>query len=475
LIAAHTALLEWIDRPTRPRRRLSWAPMDLTLQLVTVVLLLLANAIFVLAEFSFASVRRERITDLAEQGQSWARSVLDALDNLERYVPAIQLGVTMSSIALGWVGVPALARLIQPGLESVIGETAAFVTSGAIALGVAFLLLTLLHVALAELVPKSVALQYPEPAARSVLLPVRLTLAIFRPLNFIIREFARRLLAIFGVEPATGPGRIYTEDELRNIVAASRIGGELVKTEEEIIRRAFVFHDYNAESIMVPRTELIALPLNVSWDELLEALSTHRFGRYPVYERDIDDIQGILYVKELAPILATSSPGEMPAIAAIMRPAFTVPTSIPIDALLEEMRTRGTHLAIVVDEYGGTAGMVTLDDILERVLGEVPDEFERTAPDIVAEVDGWARVDGLTLLSDINDHFDLELQADETNTIGGFVFFELGHRPRVGDTIMIDGYAVRVERLDGLRISQVRFIPTERGDEYAQPESSSEE
>lgn len=435
--------------------------MELTFQLVTLVLLLVANAIFVLAEFSFASVRRERITELADEGEGWATALLSAIDNLERYVPAIQLGVTMSSIALGWVGVPAVARVLQPPLETLLNEPIAFVTAGALALAVAFVLLTLVHVALAELVPKSVALQYPEPVARGVLTPVWLTLILFRPLNFIIRFIARRLLSLAGMQPAAGPGRIYTEDELRNIVAASRIGGELVKTEEDIIRRAFVFHDYTAESIMVPRTELISLPLQVTWDELLETLSMYKFGRYPIYERDIDDIQGVLYVKELVPLLATARPGQMPAIARLMRPAFTVPTSIAIDSLLEEMRTRGTHLAIVVDEYGGTAGMVTLDDILERVLGEVPDEFERTAPDIVPEADGWARVDGLTLLSDINDYFYLDLQADETNTIGGYVFFELGRQPRVGDTILIEGYAVRVERLDGLRISEVRFIPAD--------------
>jgi CBS domain containing-hemolysin-like protein len=435
--------------------------MDLTFQLVILVFLFIANAIFVLAEFSFASVRRERLTDLADEGEGWATSLLAAIDNLERYVPAIQLGVTMSSIALGWVGVPALAQVIRPPFDALMGESAGLVTAGAVALGVAFVLLTLVHVALAELIPKSIALQYPEPVARSVLTPVWLTLNIFRPFNFVIRLTARRILAVLGIEPVTGPGRIYTEDELRNIVAASRLGGELVKTEEEIIRRAFVFHDYTAESIMVPRTELVTLPLQVSWDEMVDTLTTNKYGRYPIYDRDIDDIQGVLYVKELVPMLATAVPGEMPEITQLMRPAFTVPTSIPIDALLEEMRTRGTHLAIVVDEYGGTAGMVTLDDILERVLGEVPDEFERTAPDIVAEADGWARVDGLTLLSDVNDYFGLELEADETNTIGGFVFFELGHQPRVGDTVMIDSYAVRVERLDGLRISEVRFIPAD--------------
>jgi CBS domain containing-hemolysin-like protein len=433
--------------------------MDLSPQLIAVFLLLAINAVFVMAEFSFASVRRERLQDLADEGAEWARSLLVALDNLDRYVPAIQLGVTGSSIALGWIGVPALASLIQPWIETVASESIAFVTASAIALAVAFVLLTLVHVSLAELVPKSIALDRPEPVARAMRTPVWLTLTLFRPFNFTIRFVAERVLAMFGVQPAAGPGRIYTENELRNIVAASRMGGELVKTEEEIIRRAFVFHDFTAEHIMVPRTELVSIPLDVGWDELINTLSSNKFGRYPVYERDIDDISGVLYVKELVPRLAMSSPGEMPDITRLMRPAFTVPTSIPIDSLLEEMRTRGTHLAIVVDEYGGTAGMVTLDDILERVLGEVPDEFERAAPDIVPEADGWARVDGLTLLSDVNEYFHLELEADETNTIGGFVFFELGHQPRVGDTIIIDGYAIRVERLDGLRISEVRFIP----------------
>jgi CBS domain containing-hemolysin-like protein len=444
--------------------------MDLSLQLIAVLLLLAANALFVLAEFSFASVRRERITDLAEIGVGWARSLLRALDHLDRYVPAIHLGITMSSIALGWVGVPALAELLRPAFESFMDDGAAAISAGAVSLGVGFLLLTVLHVALVELIPKSIALQYPEPIARGVLAPVRMMLNLFRPLNFLIRVIARRILTLVGVEPVIGPGRIYTEEELRNIVAASRLGGELVKTEEEIIRRAFVFHDYSAESIMVPRTELIALSLHAGWDDVLDVLTAHKFGRYPVYDRDIDDIQGILYVKELVPLLARAEPGKLPAIAGIMRPAFTVPTSIPIDALLEEMRSRGTHVAVVVDEYGGTAGMVTLDDILERVLGEVPDEFERTVPDIVEEVDGWARVDGLTLLSDINEHFGLSVEADETNTIGGYVFFELGHQPRVGDTIMIDGYAVRVEGLDGLRISQVRFIPTNAEDVDPHPD-----
>ncbi len=446
--------------------------MDLTLQLVALVLLLIVNAIFVMAEFSFASVRRERLTDLADGGEGWASALLSAVDNLERYVPAIQLGVTGSSIALGWVGVPALAEVLRSPLNAVVGESAAFVTAGALALAIAFILLTMMHVVLAELVPKSVALQYPEPVARGVLTPVWMTLNLFRPFNFLTSLAARKLLNLAGVQPAVGPGRIYTEDELRNIVAASRIGGELVKTEEEIIRRAFVFHDYTAESIMVPRTELISLPIEVTWDELLDTLTTYKFGRYPIHDDGIDNIQGVLYVKELVPMLATARPGELPDIPRLMRPAFTVPTSIPIDALLEEMRTRGTHLAIVVDEYGGTAGMVTLDDILERVLGEVPDEFERTAPDIVAEPDGWARVDGLTLLSDVNDYFHLDLQADETNTIGGYVFFELGHQPQVSDTIMIDGYAIRVERLDGLRISEVRFIPAEidEGDELRDDE-----
>jgi CBS domain containing-hemolysin-like protein len=436
--------------------------MNVPLQLIAVVVLLAVNSLFVLAEFALASVRRGQVEDRADAGNRRARLLLQALDDLDRFVPAVQLGITMSSIALGWIGVPALAALIEPALAPLLGEPVAFVSAVLVAFLLAFLLLTLLHVILAEILPRSVALQYPEALASAAISPVRLFLTVFRPLILLSNAIARQTLRLIGVTPSLGPGRIYTEDELRNIVAASRQGGELVKTEADIIRRAFVFHDYTAESIMVPRTELVALPVGATLSEMLDLMTQHKFGRYPVFGRDLDDILGILYVKELVPAVARSVAGAGIDVEALMRSALTVPTSIPIDALLEEMRSRGTHVAIVVDEYGGTAGMVTLDDILERVLGEVPDEFEPSAPDIVQEPDGWARVDGLTLLSDVNEYFHLDLEADETNTIGGYVFFELGHQPRVGDTVTIDGYAVRVEALDGLRIAELRFIPTDQ-------------
>jgi CBS domain containing-hemolysin-like protein len=438
--------------------------MNASLQLIAVGGLLLANALFVLAEFAFASARRGAVEEQAHAGNRRAAALLQTLDRLDHFIPAAQLGITMSSIAIGWLGVPALARVLEPVVQTVISDDLASITAAVASLVVSFLVLTLLHVVLAELIPKSVAVQSPEPVAAVALGPIRAFSFVFRPLIAISNAVARWGLHAVGIEPAIGPGRIYTEDELRNIIAASRQGGELVKTEADIIRRAFVFHDYMAESIMVPRTELVAVPIDATRRHLLDLMSQHQFGRYPVYGRDLDDIRGILHVKELVAQLARA--GDDLDVTSLMRPVLTVPTSIPLDSLLEEMRSRSTHVAIVVDEYGGTAGMVTLDDILERVLGEVPDEFEVSAPDIVQEADGWARVDGLTLLTDVNDYFDLDLQADETNTVGGYVFFALGRQPRVGDTVAIDGYAVRVEALDGLRIAEVRFIPTEMPVEY---------
>ncbi len=212
---------------------------------------------------------------------------------------------------------------------------------------------------------------------------------------------------------------------------------------------------------MVPRTELVAIPVDATLQEVADLIARYKFGRYPVYGRDLDDILGVLYVKDLVPVLTGRQDQATFSVRPLLRPVLPVPTSIRIDALLEEMKRHRTHVAIVVDEFGGTAGMVTLDNIMERVVGDVPDEFERVAPEIVDEPDGTARVNGLTLLADVNEHFGLDLESEDSNTIGGYVFSRLGHRPQVGETVDVGPYQIRVEALDGLRIAEVRFLPVD--------------
>jgi CBS domain containing-hemolysin-like protein len=288
--------------------------------------------------------------------------------------------------------------------------------------------------------------------------PVRIFLTTFRPIIFTMNWVGQSFLHLVGVQPAVGHSLIYTEEELRLIVAASTESGELFETEEEIIRRAFVFHDFTADDIMVPRTELIAAPAGATLDYVTELIRAHKFGQYPVFGRDLDDILGVFYVKDLVDfVLGGETERSAFDLRRVLRPVLTVPESLPIDSLLDEMKLHRTHLAIAVDEYGGTAGMVTLDDIMERVVGEVPDEFDLPGQDIIDEPDGSARVNGLTHLSDIREHFGLDLEADESTTIGGFVFSALGQRPELGDDVVVGPYVIEVTALDGLRIAEVRF------------------
>ncbi len=442
--------------------------MDVALKLVAVLALVIINGFFVATEFALVSVRRSRIESLVAEGNQRARKVWNALQDLDGFIAATQLGITIASIGLGWVGEPAMAQLLDPLFEAVLPSSVATATSHTISFIFAFSIITFMHVVFGELAPKSLALQHAESTAFVVATPVRLFLNLFRPVIFTMNWVGQNFLRLVGVEPALGHNLIYSEEELRVIVAASKESGELYQTEEEIIRRAFVFHDYSADDIMVPRTELVALASDASLETIALVIGEHKFARYPVYGRDLDDILGLLYVKDLVALMIATPTGTAEFdIQALLRPVRTVPDSIPIDSLLDLMKSNRTHVVIAVDEYGGTAGMVTLDDIVERVVGDVPDEFERTGEDVHLEADGSWRVDGLTHLSDIRELLGLDLEAEESSTIGGFVFSALGHRPEVGDRVEVGPYMLEVSDLDGLRISEVRIISVSSMEEAA--------
>lgn len=437
--------------------------MDIALKLFAVFALVVVNGFFVATEFALVSVRRSRIESLATEGDHRARNVWNALQDLDGFIAATQLGITIASIGLGWVGEPAVARIFDPLFHAVLPGSVASATANTIAFIIAFLIITFLHVVFGELAPKSLALQYPESIAFSVATPVRIFLGLFRPVIFSMNWVGQGFLRLIGVHPALGHNLIYTEEELRLIVAASTESGELYETEEEIIRRAFVFHDFTADDIMVPRTELVALPVDALLEQVTEVIREHKFARYPVYGRDLDAVLGVFYVKDLVDVMFELAGGQQEfRLRDLIRPVMTVPASIAIDAVLDQMKKHRTHVVIAVDEYGGTAGMVTLDDIMERVVGDVPDEFELTVEDIRSQPDGSWRVDGLTHLRDIRDFFGLDLQAEDSSTIGGFVFSALGHLPEVGDRVEVPPYTIEVTDLDGMRIAEVRFVEIAR-------------
>lgn len=432
--------------------------MDLshfTLGLVAIFALVLANGFFVAAEFALVTVRKTRIDQLIAEGNKTARVVRRALGDPDSYIAATQLGITMASLGLGWIGEPALAKVLEPAF-SMLGDRIAAATAHSIAFAIAFATITALHIVLGELAPKTVALQYPERVALVVSRPTELFMRVFWPFIALLNGMGNAVVRSFGLRPPSGHSLVHSEEELKMLVTASQEAGVLEEDEEQMLHRVFAFADLTAGQLMVPRTEMVAVPADASIDVLLTALAQGGHDRFPVYRGDLDDVLGILHLADLVPVLAKGQPVD---VAAIAREAFTVPVTMPADTLLSEMRSRGTTVAIVIDEYGGTAGLVTFAGLMQRIVGEVGTGGGPARISVLA--DGSAIVDGLTLVTDINEQFGLHIDEDTYNTLGGYMLGRLGRRPRVGDRVEVERRTMRVDALDGIRVARV-FISRER-------------
>jgi CBS domain containing-hemolysin-like protein len=430
--------------------------LDISLSLLIVILLVLANGFFVAAEFSLVSVRRTRIDELVDQGNRRARVVKRSLRDLDAYIAATQLGITMASIGLGWVGEPALARLLDPAFEAILPADAAWISAHTVAFIIAFAIITMLHIVFGELAPKTIALQRAEPTSLWVVGPLELFLRIFRPIIVAMNGLGRLVVRAIGLQDTSGHALVHSQAELRMLVTASAQGGQLEESEQEIIDRAFVFADDTAADVMLPRTELVGVPLDADAESVRRLLAEERLERYPVYEGDSDHIAGVLHARDALAALAAGRPLDLHI---LIRPVLQVPDSLPLDRLLESLRAARTHTAVVVDEFGGTAGVVELERVIERLAGPLPDEFSRAAllPNGAApSADDNQVVDGLTLVQDVNEAFGLALDESIAHTIGGLLFYELGRTPRIGDTVGVGGARLTVAALDGLRISAVR-------------------
>lgn len=436
---------------------------EIGLNLILVLVLVAANGYFVAAEFALVSVRKTRIDELVSEGNRRARVVKRSLRDLDSYIAATQLGITMASLGLGWVGEPALAHMLDPILEEVVPPDLAYISAHGIAFVIAFSLITVMHIVFGELAPKTIALQHAESTSLWVAAPLEVFLKIFRPIIFAMNGLGRLVVRSIGLQDSSGHSLIHSEAELRMLVTASAQGGYLEETEQEIIDRAFVFHDDTAIDVMLPRTEIIGLPLNADTAHVQHTLQEHRLERYPVWEGDSDHITGVLHARDALAVLATGGQIDLPQ---LIRPVLQVPTSLPLDRLIEAMRDARTHIALAVDEFGGTAGVIELERVIERLVGPLPDEFTRTPIAIDSETHEPGmdeQLDGLTLVQDVNETFDLALDESSAHTIGGLVFYELGRTPHVGDTVELDGARLTVSDLDGLRISGVRLERTVAG------------
>lgn len=423
------------------------------LRLVAVFILVLMNGFFVAAEFSLVSIRRTRVAEMVATGRPGAKWVQKAIENPDRVIAATQLGITLASLGLGWLGEPALAHLLEPVVH-LFPPTSQPGVSETISAAVAFGLITFLHVVAGELAPKSIALQNPEKTSLVVAQPTVVTERIFKPAIWALNGTGNLLLRAIGVKPATGHELAHSVEELKMLVTASGKAGVVEAEESEMLHAIFDMGDLLVRQVMIPRTEIVAVEAGSRLDEIITVSNRSTFTKFPVYEDSLDQILGIVHVKDLLRAIQADDAGETTA-RKIARDAIYVPETLSVTNLLQRFRAQRQHIAIVLDEYGGTAGLVTLEDLLEEIVGEVSDPFDVFTPEIQTLPDGSYLVNGLTLIEEVNEKLGLKLEDPNYDTIAGFVLGKLGHIPKPKDTIETDGIRMQVESMDGLRIARL--------------------
>jgi putative hemolysin len=433
-----------------------------TMGLVAVFVLVLANGFFVATEFSIVAVRRSRLDQLVQEGRAGAAAAKAVVGHLDAYIAATQFGITLASLALGWIGEPAMAHILEPPLAVLVGGFAPAAAHGA-AIGVAFALITGLHIVIGELAPKGLALQRPEVTALWVARPIQIFHAVFKWPITALNVIGNGTLKLIGLERASGHEMVHSVEELRLLVTGMQQAGVVDVAEAQIARRAFAFGELTAASLMTPRTEMEAVPVTSTLEQLLHVAETTRRNRLPVYEGSLDQVLGILHVREL--FKHRDTPPQAFALRSLIRPPLLVPETKYAAELLESMRAARCHTAVVVDEYGGTAGMVTLRDLLEALVGRIDDMpvNEVNAPvEEAPQADGAVLLDGLMRVEEFEELADVRLDGESyegVDTLGGLFPAVLGRFPEVGEEMTIEGRTLRVEARDGLRVATVRLLP----------------
>jgi len=408
-------------------------------ELVAVGVLILLNAFFVAAEYGLVTARRTRIVELQHQGDRRARDVLRITSDPPRFIAAMQLGVTLTSLGIGALGEVALSRLFDKAIATVL------------AVVLAYLVLTFLHVVIGELVPKGIALGHSEGTALFVSAPVRFFFIVMRPVVWFLEGATEIVLHWLGLKPPGADDDVLSEAELRMLVSQSTEHGEIEQQEQEMLYKVFDFADKEAKDVMVPRPEVVALSIDLPPEQCLEAVMDSPFTRYPVYRESLDNVVGILHVRDLFRALRDRGMHEV-TIEDIIRPAHIVPETKDLAALLAEFRRANQHMAIVVDEYGDTEGIVTLEDLLEEIVGDIEDEFDLPDESVEQIDEDTVVIDGTFPIDDFNERFNTTLPDEDYHTMAGFVFGQLGRQPEAGDTIMHDGMRFDVLEVEGSRI-----------------------
>ena len=441
--------------------------MSLLWELVGVGVLILLNAFFVAAEYGLVTARRTRIVELHHQGNRRARDVLRITCDPPRFIAAMQLGVTLTSLGIGALGEHALIDVFDPVMATIL------------AILIAYVLLTFAHVVLGELVPKGIALRHSEGTALWVSAPVRAFFTVFEPVVWTLRVTTDAILKLFGVDAGGAERDVLSEAELRMLVSRSTQQGEIEEGEQEMIDKVFVFGDKDAASVMVARPDVVSISVDMPPADAVAAVLESPYTRFPVYRETLDDIVGVLHVRDL--FAAMHERGvEGLHLDQLLRDAYIVPETKDLASLLQEFRRTNNHFAIVVDEYGAMAGICTLEDLIEEIVGEIEDEFDVAEEQIEQIDEDTYRIDGMFPIDEFNERFGTELPDDDYHTIGGFVFGQLGRAPEPGDDVSHEGLRFDVLEVEGNRIERlaVTFLkrpqPRRDPDDLTDPEDEVE-
>ncbi len=434
------------------------------LKILLVFFLVFANGFFVASEFALVGVRRSRIVVLAESGDKRAVRLLDLIDHLNAYISATQLGITLASLGLGWVGEPAIANLLELALGNTIPEAALHIVSFTIA----FSIITFLHIVLGELAPKTMALERAEAVSLAIALPMQLFYKTFSYPIRVLDWAGTKTVRLLGFHASGEHGASYTAEELRQLVGISHKSGHIEADEKQLIERVFDFSDAEVREAMIPRTEVVALSVTATLDEAEQAFIDSGFSRLPVYRERLDEIVGVLFLKELLPYISRHNQNNANYentpqfnLETLLHAPMFIPATARLGRVLGDMQAAQTHLAFVVDEHGGIEGILTLEDLLEEIVGEINDEYDEEVRSQVQREDGSYVLDGMIAVRDANRHLHLQLPEDsDYTTLAGFLLAQAGHMLEVGETIEYDGARFTIEAVENRRIRRVRFTPT---------------
>jgi putative hemolysin len=432
--------------------------VTLLFELIGVAVLILLNAFFVAAEYGLVTARRTRIIELQHQGNRRARDVLRITGDPGRFIAAMQLGVTLTSLGIGALGEETLSREFKHW------------TAAIVAILLAYAILSFFHVVFGELVPKGAALGHSEGTALWVSIPVRAFITVFRPAIWFLQEATDLILHGFGLEPPGAERQVHSEAELRMLVSRSTAEGEIEEGERELIEKVFVFGDKDVADVMVAKPDVAAVSIDMPPEEALAVVLDSPYTRYPVYRESLDDIAGVLHVRDLFSAIHDRGLAGL-ELASLLRQAYVVPETKDLAALLQEFRRTNSHFAVVVDEYGAMVGIATLEDLLEEIVGEIEDEFDVPEEPVEQIGEDSYRVDGMFSIDEFNERFRTDLPDEDFHTVAGFVFGQLGRAPEPGDDVAYDGMRFDVLEVEGNRIERIAVTfeerPQPRSDEVA--------